>query len=74
MTHQFTSGGLPIEQALHWNEETYRRIGDIVYRLMSGNAASAQKAHNDFYEMRRHFIQQRHQSSPKRASLRSAIR
>lgn len=58
MTQQFTHGGIPVDKALHWNDETYRRIGDIVYRLMSGNAASAQKAHNDFYEMRRHFIKE----------------
>jgi hypothetical protein len=51
-----TLGGLPESEALHWNEETYQRAGEIIKNLASGNPERRKKGYIDFHEMRRHFM------------------
>jgi hypothetical protein len=51
-----THGGLPEEQALHWNEETRQQIGQIVFMLVAGDAKKAQQAYIKFYELKRQFF------------------
>lgn len=51
-----THGGLPDSEALHWDGETYHKLGVIAYLLMSGNAKKAAEGYREFYELKRHFM------------------
>ena len=52
-----TFGGYPESEALHWDGKTYHKIGTIVYLLMSGNAKKAQAGYQEFFELKRHFME-----------------
>lgn len=54
----FTHGGLPAGQAWKWEEKTYQKLGDIVFKLMSGNSEMRRKAHSDYWELKRHFMKE----------------
>jgi hypothetical protein len=50
-----TFGGIPADQAWHWNTETYQMFGAIIFNLSSGDTDLRKKGHMDFYEFKRHF-------------------
>ena len=51
-----THGGLPDSEALHWDGDTYHKMGVIVYLLMSGNSKKAAEGYREFYELKRLFM------------------
>jgi hypothetical protein len=57
MIEQFTIGGFIASEALTWNEETYQRIGNIIFLLSKSAAKERRAGFIELYEMRRHFMQ-----------------
>lgn len=51
-----TFGGIPKEEAWHWDDRTYKLFGDIVYKLTSGMRAMRTQAYNDYYHLKRYFM------------------
>jgi hypothetical protein len=52
----FTHGGLPEDQAWHWNNDTYQKLGHIVFLLNSNDSRERQNGYNEFFAMRRMFM------------------
>ena len=52
----FTHGGLPAIEALHWNSQTYQKLGNIVVGLMSGSSQAVSQAYLDYYNLQRLFL------------------
>jgi len=53
----FTHGGFPVSEALHWNNETYQKLGSIIYELMRGKPEKVKEAYRNYYKLKRHFIE-----------------
>jgi hypothetical protein len=52
-----TFGGLHESEALHWNAETLQQFGHIVFLLSGASAEDRKKGRNEFYEFKRHFME-----------------
>ena len=52
----FTFGGIPKEEAWHWDDRTYKLFGDIVYKLTSGMRAMRTQAYNQYFYLKRRFM------------------
>jgi hypothetical protein len=53
---KYTHGGFPTSQALHWNKETYQRLGKIIVSMMTGTPEVAKRAYCEYYELKRYFL------------------
>jgi hypothetical protein len=52
----FTHGGLSESDALHWNKDTYLRLGRVVFLLTSKDAADRREGYCEFFALRRSFM------------------
>jgi hypothetical protein len=52
-----TFGGLPETSAFHWDDETYQKLGNIVFLIMSGNKDKALRGYIEFYQLKRNFLE-----------------
>lgn len=52
----FTHGGYPIAEAWEWDERTYQLLGDILFGLYTQDVKKRWKAHNDYFNLRNHFV------------------
>lgn len=53
---KLTHGGYPIAEAWEWEERTYQLLGDILFGLYTQDVKKRWKAHNDYYNLRNHFV------------------
>lgn len=53
---KYTHGGIPEAEALHWNKETYQRLGKIIFHLTKGDAGSRRRGYIEYHEFHRHFM------------------
>jgi hypothetical protein len=52
----YTFGGIPKAEALHWNETTYQMFGKIIYQLYSGDPKVRYTGLKEFYYLKRQFM------------------
>lgn len=57
-TGQCTIGGLPADQAEHWNEKNYQLLGNFIYQMTVGKFSDRLKAQSEIYHLRRHFMKE----------------
>lgn len=53
---KYTHGGLPEDQAKHWDKETYQELGRIVVKLATGTAIEQHEAQKDYWRLKRYFM------------------
>jgi hypothetical protein len=57
-TGQCTMGGLPADQAEHWNDKNYQLLGNFIYQMTVGKFSDRLKAQSEIYHLRRHFMKE----------------
>lgn len=56
-SEKFTFGGLPAENACHWDKTTHQKLGNVVYLITAGTRAMRTKGYNEFYYLKRQFME-----------------
>lgn len=55
---KYTFGGMPLSDAKHWDDETKKELGSIVYKITSGKSKLRLEGHNEYYEFKRFFTRE----------------